>query len=331
MPRPPAKSRPYKELTLQQLRSFSATARLGSLAAAAKALGLTHPTVREQVLALERDIDARLVEPHGRGCRLTAEGRLLAELVAPLVAGVAALKEQFEQARTRAEVRLVVAGPPRVLQEDIAWATHSFLRDHPHVRLAFLELRDDQVAQAVETGAAEFGLTTKRAADPAVPGLAFEPAYELETLLLAPKQHPLARRRQVRPADLRRYPLLTSRYTLSDQPELAAILERSGMFDGPTPAVEPFLAGTVRRYVELGLGIALVYGTLTSERRSALHERSMSRYFGRGQVRFVFRRGSVNELLARSLAAAIVASHTRSTRRSPKKHARPRHGLPAEL
>ena len=54
------------------------------------------------------------------------------------------------------------------------------------------------------------------------------------------------RKRNIRPADLRRYPLITSRFTLSDQPELAAMLDRGSVFDGPPPRVEPFLAATVR-------------------------------------------------------------------------------------
>jgi len=110
MPRPAAQNRPYKELTLQQLRSFAETARLGSLAAAAKALRLTHPTIREQVLALEREFGLKLVTPHGRGCRLTAEGRLLAELVTPVTAAAASLKTRFDELRAQAKVRLVVAG-----------------------------------------------------------------------------------------------------------------------------------------------------------------------------------------------------------------------------
>ncbi len=51
----------YKEGRLQQLRSFCETARLGSLAAAAQALGLAEPTVWEQVHALERQFAAKPV------------------------------------------------------------------------------------------------------------------------------------------------------------------------------------------------------------------------------------------------------------------------------
>jgi len=305
MPRPPAKSRPYKELTFQQLRSFCETARLGSLAAAAKAIGLTHPTVREQVLSLQHEFQVKLIEPHGRGCHLTPEGRLLAELAAPIVTSANALKRRFAQARESTEVRLVVAGPPRVVQDDLPTAVMAFLKAHSHVRLAFLEIHDDQVIQAVESGAADLGLTSESIPESTPPGLFIEPAYQLQTLLVTPRNHPLAKKKHVRPVDLRRYPLISSRYSLSDQPALAAVLDRSCVFDGPAPRVEPFLAATVRKYVQLNLGIALIYGLPPSGRNALVHERSMSHYFGCGLVRFVVRRGASNEGLAHSFTELI--------------------------
>lgn len=315
MPRLPAKRRTYKELTFQQLRSFSETARLGSLAAAAEAIGLTHPTVREQVLALQTEFRVKLIEPHGRGCHLTAEGRLLAELVAPIITSTSALRNRFEVARGAAEARLVVAGTPRIFQEDLPPAVEALLKLRPRVRLTFLELRDGQISQAVESGAADFGITTQRISDPPPPGLRFEPGYELDTLLVTSKKHPLARKRTVDPSDLRRYPLISSQHTFSDEPEITAMLDQSRVFDGPAPHVEPVLAATVRTYVERNLGVALLYGLLPRQRKSNLHERSMSRYFGRILVRFVFRVGTASEELAKLLAAEIKKcnqSHGRS-------------------
>lgn len=307
MSRSPIHSRAYKELTFQQLRSFNETARLGSLAAAAKSLGLSHPTVREQVHALQREFQVQLIESHGRGSRLTAEGRLLAELAAPIVTSVSALRRRFDTVRQNAVVRLVVAGTPRFFQEDLPGAVQLWLRERPNVRLSFLELRDDQVLPTVASGAADFGLTSDRIPNPLPPGIGIERGYELETLLITAPKHPLAKKQRVQPADLRRYPVLSSRYSLSDLPDSTALLDRQGVFNGPAPCVEPFLVATLRRYVELNMGIALVLGLSPNRRKTVLHERSMSRYFGRGLVHFIFRRGAAAEEHARSFAASIQA------------------------
>jgi molybdate transport repressor ModE-like protein len=110
----------YKEITLQQLRSFRETVRLGSFKAAAGALGLSHPTVWQQVHALERQLGTGLVEPHKRGCRLTEDGRLLAEMIDSLVADIDTLARRFLESRGQVQQRLTVATTQRTLIEDLS-------------------------------------------------------------------------------------------------------------------------------------------------------------------------------------------------------------------
>jgi DNA-binding transcriptional LysR family regulator len=57
-----------------QARAFLVTAEEGSLSAAARALGLTQPTLSRQVDALEQEIGAVLFERVGRGLALTPSG-----------------------------------------------------------------------------------------------------------------------------------------------------------------------------------------------------------------------------------------------------------------
>src|SRR5262245_17516688 len=119
MTRHPFKTRAYKDSTAQQLRSFCETARLGSIAAAAAHLGLGTPTVWHQVRALEREFGEPLIERHGRGSRLTEAGKLLADLTSPLVAGLATVKQRYQEARARKISRVTVATTPRILFEHL--------------------------------------------------------------------------------------------------------------------------------------------------------------------------------------------------------------------
>ena len=57
-----------------QARAFLATAEAGSLSAAARALGLTQPTLSRQVAALEADLGVTLFERAGRSLSLSASG-----------------------------------------------------------------------------------------------------------------------------------------------------------------------------------------------------------------------------------------------------------------
>ncbi len=58
-----------------RLRAFLATAETGSYSAAARALGLTQPTLGRQVAALEEELGLTLFERSGRGLRLTDAGQ----------------------------------------------------------------------------------------------------------------------------------------------------------------------------------------------------------------------------------------------------------------
>jgi DNA-binding transcriptional LysR family regulator len=294
----------YKEIQLQQLRSFCETARLGSMASAAESLGLAQPTVWEQVHALERALGVTLVERHARGCRLTEVGRFVASLAAPLVQGMAAFKRTVQEMLGRAETRLTIATTQRILVEDLPGPIVAFERRHPQAQLRLLELRVEQVAAAVESGEADLGLTTEQGTDRRNPWLRYEPAYELELYLVTPKDHPLARRRRVRPRDLLGYPLVNARQGIPD-PTLLATLERLGVFETQPRRVEAFYTAVIRRYVELGFGIGLIVGLPGHAASPTLHERSMSRYLGRVGVNFVWRKGDLLHSTAQAFARTI--------------------------
>ena len=63
---------------LDDLRAFEAVARLGSVRAAADELALTHGAVSRRVSKLARECGLTLLEPAGRGLRLTSAGEKLA-------------------------------------------------------------------------------------------------------------------------------------------------------------------------------------------------------------------------------------------------------------
>ena len=72
------------------LRAFHATAEAGSLAAAARRLGLTQPTLTRQIQALEAALGLRLFDRVGRRLVLTEAGAALVEPAAAMAAAAAA-------------------------------------------------------------------------------------------------------------------------------------------------------------------------------------------------------------------------------------------------
>ena len=60
------------------LRSFEAVARLGSVTQAAHEMSVTHSAVSQHIKQLEALVGVSLFVRHGRGVRITEEGRLYA-------------------------------------------------------------------------------------------------------------------------------------------------------------------------------------------------------------------------------------------------------------
>lgn len=287
MPPRSTKSPAYKDVTLGQLRSFCETARRGSLTAAAAALGLSHPTVWKQVHALETSFGKPLIVPHVRGCRLTEAGEALLQLAAPNVFDLDLLKQRLNETLRTIDVRINVVAPARLLTDDVAPCLPDYLKRHPQVFLTLSEVRNSEIEEAVESGRAEFGFAT--VSGRVSPLLEFEPWYELDVSLLTPRNHPLAKRRTVRIADLCTYPLLNSRQTLAD-PVVHAAVVRAGLFDVGPRRIEARNAITLRELVKQGLGVALVIGK-PGRNSAGIHERVMSREFGRSRIHLVRRRG----------------------------------------
>ncbi|MEV8144866.1 LysR family transcriptional regulator [Specibacter sp. NPDC078709] len=86
-------------MTLRQLLTFSMVAELGSLRAAAAALGISEPAVSSALAALRRDLGDVLFVRAGGGIALTEGGRALAVHAEELVGLAEAIRRDVAQAR----------------------------------------------------------------------------------------------------------------------------------------------------------------------------------------------------------------------------------------
>jgi DNA-binding transcriptional LysR family regulator len=289
------KSAAYKEITLQQLRSFCATARQGSLTAAAAALQLAQPTVWKQVHVLEQAFGSKLVEPHARGCRLTEAGEVLRRLLEPAVASLdlGGLQARFAEELGRINIHITVAGQSRLLADDLPTCLAAFVPHWPRARFTLRPANGDEIAGLVESGEASLGFTTFIENRGQYPHLSFEAWYELEVILLTPHDHPLAKQRRVRPEDLKPYPLINAATALRDT-QAHGTLVKLGLYQTEPRWVEARYVSLIRPCVERGLGIALVPGLWPRQADPRLHERVMRRYFGPIPV-YLVRHSGVNQ------------------------------------
>ena len=95
-------------ITWDRLRIFAALAEHGSITATAAALHLTGPAVSQHIRKLEREAHCRLVEPDGRGVRLTAAGHVLATHARTISHAVSDAEHDL------ADIHGLIAGPLRI-------------------------------------------------------------------------------------------------------------------------------------------------------------------------------------------------------------------------
>jgi len=249
-----------RNITVKQLRLLSAAARGGSFAAAAEACNVTPPAVTMQMQQLEADVGLPLFERDGRGMRLTAAGReVLAAaeridaVIADCVAGLAGLKSLANGRVIVGVVSTAKYFAPQMLA--------AFARSHPGIDIELVVGNREDTIAAFRDG--RF--------DVAVMGRPPE-GIEVESTLIgdhpqvviAPPDHPLARRRAIAPQKIVGETLLMREVGSGTRLLAERFLARHDI--KPRIGMEIGSNETIKQAVIAGLGIAFISGhTIASE------------------------------------------------------------------
>jgi DNA-binding transcriptional LysR family regulator len=140
--------------SLDDLRAFEATARLGSVRLAADSLALTHGAVSRRITKLADDIGVKLFERNGRGLRLTPAGETL-NLTLGRFFGELAATVQSLRATTAGKSALVLSCEPTVAMRWLIPRLGGFQAAHPNIAIhlsvggGLVDFRRNQVDLAI--------------------------------------------------------------------------------------------------------------------------------------------------------------------------------------
>lgn len=138
--------------SLNALRAFEATARLGSVSRAAEELHVTHGAISRQVRVLEEALEQPLFARHGRGIALTAIGEQLRDRVA---GAFDQLRDGWsELQRRRAEGPFVLGCASSLLARWVIPRLDRLERDLPSLKLHLSPEEDPLTPQHAEPDAA---------------------------------------------------------------------------------------------------------------------------------------------------------------------------------
>ena len=165
------------------LATFCAVARFGSLTAAARHLGLSSASVGEQIKALEKDLNARLVSRHGRGIALTEAGHAVLPAARDVLERLEEVSQiaQLGQARGRLRVGAVATAMIGVLPP----ALQHMARHYPNIDLNVYPGSSTHLYHRLEQGDLDCMITGRPSF--ALPkSMAWHPIREEPLVLLCP-------------------------------------------------------------------------------------------------------------------------------------------------
>lgn len=244
---------PASRITLRQMHYLVELAATGHFRRAAEQAGVTQPSLSAQIALLEDRLGVQLVERGSTAAFLTPAGRDIVERARRILADTQALEDsaQHDREGLHGTIRLGVSptlGP--YLMPHVVARLH---RDHRDLRLHVREGSPDDLVRDLAAGVHDAVL-----AQLPVPGPAFtvQRLFRENLLLAMAADDPLARGKEIDPADLAGRGLLT----LSPYYKMAAQIEALGETVG-TDVLRDY-EGTsldaIRQMAGMGMGLALL-------------------------------------------------------------------------
>jgi len=135
---------------LKQMEAFVQAADLGSLANAARVIGITPAMLGRRITALEQRLGVRLLHRTTRYLGLTEEGTVFHDHCKSLLADLESAEEFLTSARHGPAGHLNVTAPSGFGRRHVAPHGPAFLSQHPQVQLSFH--LDDRVTDVTREG-----------------------------------------------------------------------------------------------------------------------------------------------------------------------------------
>lgn len=282
---------PADRLAVQPLRSFCTVYEKQSYAAAARALGLSVPTIWAQIQTLARQYGTVLFCRRGRRVEPTVAAQTLYATMHPILASLDATFELVRDAEGVQPRTLTLVSGARLLLEDLGPPLAQFRRQFPQVRLRLVHHNDGLAASMVASGEADLALTLQPLREAAHPRVQVERAFPIQYLALFPRRHPFARKRRLRLEDLLDVPLVVGHLgTYSRQLLEQAIYQRG--LSGPLRIVaETDSSAFTAACVRAGMGVGIIAGRPDGFLCRGLESRSLAEELGSAWIVCLTQRG----------------------------------------
>ncbi|GHJ37853.1 LysR family transcriptional regulator [Streptomyces sp. TS71-3] len=190
-------------IDLRRLHMLRVVHQQGTVTAAAAALHLTPSAISHHMRELARELKVPLLEPQGRGIRLTPAGRLLIEHADALLARWEEAQAELESYRAGLTGPLRIAGFTTAISGLIAPAAGRLRHSHPDLLVRVRECDTEESMDLLVAGEVDLAVVEPIEGGPPPDDARFEQSHLLEEphVMLVPAGHALAREASVRLED----------------------------------------------------------------------------------------------------------------------------------
>jgi DNA-binding transcriptional LysR family regulator len=179
-------------IDFRHIETFCRVAELRSFSRAAEDLFLSQPTISGHILSLEDSLSLRLFDRRGREARLTKAGEVFFRYASKILAVRKDLLNALSEFSQGIRGELLLGASTIPGEYLLPQWMGDFNKDHPRFNLS-LKIADTQkIVQEVLEGNVEFGVIGAKVKHPF---LHYEKVEEDEIIVVAPADHPYARKK----------------------------------------------------------------------------------------------------------------------------------------
>lgn len=251
-------------MELRQLQTFAAVAELRHFARAADRCNLSQPAVSHQIRLLEEELGSRLLNRDGRHVSLTVAGELFLEDVRRILAAVDRARERVQSVTSGTLGRVRIGATETAGLYFLPSILDAYRRSHPRFALQFTIAPELALLERVAANDLDMALVTGK---PVLGELQARRIGGDDLVVIAPSGSPLAKRRRLKPSELRDESWILREDGSDTRRHTDAWFRRHRL--APSRVITVHGADAVKRAVIAGLGIALAARMTVAEELSS--------------------------------------------------------------
>ena len=241
-------------MRVDQLRYVATVIASRSMRQAARELGITQPSLSQQIQRLEEDLGVVLFVRGSAGVNPTSAAELLEPHIRAMLRAERTIRQAASSISTATVGRVRIGAVPTACRTLLPNAVRQFRKDHPNIEFEVTELGSHQVWEGVTNADFDLGLISRVASDAPLSSVTTVDLTASQAVMCVPTDHPLAHTQVITPDDLVGEPLIVFQRGFL----LRRIFDEMNSDDRLTAIFHTASIDTARALVSAGVGLAVL-------------------------------------------------------------------------